>query len=406
MNHVLRLLPFGLIAFAAATLPAAETVASAPAAAPKQAGVDVPKPERVKMLRPTYPAEALARGQHALVVIELIIDEQGKVAEARVLHGPEPFAKAALEAARQWEYKPTLLNGKPVRVRETVPITFSLPVPSMKRDGGVPEMRQGVAPKFPASARGREASVVAGIVIDAEGRIQYATVESGESPFSEAVLEATRTWRFASPPGGKGLGFTVHAQFKDDKVALELKALKAGEGAGRRFAHTWAAPAGAEASVPTVADAPPEAVEAAPPSIVPPEPEVEVVSGGSSSGSGAPAIPADPASPPAAAENGISNIRDVELAAGIPDLVRGRRPASPPLARMGEIEGEVEVRFSIDSGGVTTVQNANGHETLKPAAESLVRSWAFRRTAAHRVFALALIEYKTLGSKARIRPVP
>jgi TonB family protein len=405
MIHVLRLLPFGLIALATSTLPAAETVASAAPAAPKQAGVDVPKPERVKMLRPTYPAEALARGQHALVVLELIIDEQGKVAEARVLHGPEPFAKAALEAARQWEYKPTLLNGKPVRVRETVPITFSLPVPSMKRDGGVPEMRQGVAPKFPASARGREASVVAGIVIDAEGRIQKTTVESGESPFSEAVLEATRTWRFASPPGGKGLGFTVHAQFKDGKVALELKAPKAADGAAAAASPAPAAPAGAEASVPTDTDTPSEAVEAAPPSVVPPEPEVEVVSGGSS-GSGAPVVRADPASTPAAPENGISNVRDIELAAGIPDLVRGRRPASPPLARMGEIEGEVEVRFSIDSGGVTTVQNVNGHETLKPAAESLVRSWAFRRTAAHRVFALALIEYKTLGSKARIRPVP
>jgi len=417
MTRLPGVLSFGLYASIATALPAAQgpnptpAAASAPSApAPKQAGVDVPKPERVKMLRPTYPAEALARGQHALVVVELIIDETGKVAEARVLHGPEPFAKAALEATRQWEFKPTKVDGKPVRVRETVPITFSLPVPAMTRDGGVPEMRQGVAPKFPPAARGREGQVVAGVEIDAEGRIRKATVQKGESPFSEALMEAARTWRFASPEGGKALAFSVEATFKDGKVALALKSAHAASAADAgppaAAAATDVPVAGPkETETPDVDNAPPEAVEAMPPSVLPSEPPVEVVSGGGGS-AGSPAVPADPASTPGPAENGSSSVRDVELAPGIPDLVRGRRPVSPPMARMAEVEGQVEVRFTIDSGGVTSIQNVNGSDQLKEAAESLVRSWTFRRAAAHRVFALALIEYKTSGSKARIRPVP
>ena len=59
----------------------------------------------------------------------------------------------------QWEYKPPKdATGKPMRVHQTVPITFALPLPSMKRDRGVPELRQGLAPKPPASGQGRSAT--------------------------------------------------------------------------------------------------------------------------------------------------------------------------------------------------------------------------------------------------------
>ena len=405
---------------APAASPAAATpntgAADAPGAASRerlrQAGVDVPKPERTKLVRPVYPPEALGRGEQALVVVELILDESGKVAEARALHGPEPFASAALKAAREWEFQPSLVDGKPVRLRYTLPITFSLPLPPMKRDRGVPELRQGVGPRLPASARGKTASAVAQVEVDEEGRVASATVKTGESPFREALLEAIRTWRFASPESHKRVAFDVRADFGEDgKVALDLTGPRAPTASSAEPApapETGASPGGATGGTPGSPDAPgpdsPDAVEAAPPSVVtgPSEPPVEVVSGGM-----VPAPPSgDPAATPPPAENGLSSIRDVELAPGIPDLVRGRRPVSPPLARMGEIEGDVEVRFSIDSGGATAVTNANGPEELKEAALALVKSWGFRRTAAHRVFALAQVEYRMSGSKARVRPVP
>ena len=113
-----------------------------------------------------------------------------------------------------------------------------------------------------------------------------------------------------------------------------------------------------------------------------------------------PRRPPEPTATPR--EDGISAIRDVELSAGIPDLNRGRRPVSPPLARMAGLEGDVTVRFSIDSGGATSINQVDGPNELKGAAESLVRSWGFRRTAAHRVYAVALIQYRMAGSTARI----
>ena len=413
-----RILP--VVAAVWLTVPALHAAEEPAAAEIKQAGIDVPTPERTRLVKPVYPREALSRGEAALVVIELIIDETGKVSDARVLRGVEPFAKAALEAVAQWEFRPTRVDGRPVRVRYTQPISFSAPLPSLKRDKGVPELRQGVAPRFPAEGRGRTTTVTARIEVDAEGRVAEAIVREGESPFSEALLEAIRTWRFASPEGGP-VGFDVRAAFAADKIGLDLtdlrraKPRKTEPAADSKAADAKPADSKPAAATPAAEtkptdpnDEPPAAaaVEAAPPAPVaaPTEPPVEVVRGASP-----PPPPADPGAPAAAPlppENGTSNVRDVELSPGIPDLVRGRRPVAPPLARMGETFGDVEIRFSIDSGGVTAVLNVTGRDELKDAAESLVKSWAFRRTAPHRVYALAQVEYRVEGSKARIRPVP
>jgi protein TonB len=53
------------------------------------------------------------------------LDPKGKVVELKVLSGPAMLRSAAVEAVRQWMYKPYLLNGKPVFVRTTVSINFS-----------------------------------------------------------------------------------------------------------------------------------------------------------------------------------------------------------------------------------------------------------------------------------------
>ena len=47
------------------------------------------------------------------MILELIIDEQGKVATADVVRSVPPFDEAALSAARQWEYEVTQVDGQP-----------------------------------------------------------------------------------------------------------------------------------------------------------------------------------------------------------------------------------------------------------------------------------------------------
>ena len=84
---------------------------------------------------------------------------------------------------------------------------------------------------------------------------------------------------------------------------------------------------------------------------------------------------------------------DVLLGENIPDLVRGRRPVWPPMARLGNVMGEVVVRFSVDLAGRVTVHSVEGPDLLKVAAEQAVGTWVFRRTAIDRVNLVATFKY-------------
>ena len=118
-------------------------------------GEGVPVPKKLKHVQPVYPAEALAQGIRGIVILDIVVDGRGKVASTSVLRSVAGLDEAAIAAARQWEYEPTKLDGKPVSVRLTVPITFSLALPRLLRQAGVPELRQGVTPAFPAGDAGR-----------------------------------------------------------------------------------------------------------------------------------------------------------------------------------------------------------------------------------------------------------
>jgi TonB family protein len=102
-------------------------------------------------------------------------------------------------------------------------------------------------------------------------------------------------------------------------------------------------------------------------------------------------------------ENGISTVRDVTLGPGLPDLVKGRRPMVPPLARVGGAEGDVTVRFTIDYQGAVAIEETSGPEALKAAAEASVQSWAFRRTAPRRLTAVATFAFKGNRASAQVR---
>ena len=60
-------------------------------------------------------------------MIEATIDEEGKVADARVVKSVPLLDQAALDAVRQWEYQPSLLNGVPTAVVTTVTVKFTRP---------------------------------------------------------------------------------------------------------------------------------------------------------------------------------------------------------------------------------------------------------------------------------------
>jgi len=76
--------------------------------------------------RPRYPQAAKDRRIQGTVRMQAVISTDGRVAELTVLSGDTILAVAATEAARQWWYQPTLLNGRPVEVVTTIDVIFTL----------------------------------------------------------------------------------------------------------------------------------------------------------------------------------------------------------------------------------------------------------------------------------------
>ena len=90
-------------------------------------GGQIRPPIKIKDVAPVYPAIARSARVTGAVTVEATIGEDGKVADARVVKSVPLLDQAALDAVRQWEYRPTLLNGVPVPVVVTVVINFKQP---------------------------------------------------------------------------------------------------------------------------------------------------------------------------------------------------------------------------------------------------------------------------------------
>jgi protein TonB len=75
---------------------------------------------------PAYPAEARDKKITGVVILEASIGADGRVLDARVLRSIPGLDDAAVEAVRQWEFTPTLINGVPTAVTLTTTIQFSL----------------------------------------------------------------------------------------------------------------------------------------------------------------------------------------------------------------------------------------------------------------------------------------
>jgi protein TonB len=93
--------------------------------APLRIGGQIRAPQKIKDVKPVYPAIARSAGVAGAVTIEATIGPDGKVIDAKVVRSIPLLDQAALDAVRQWTYTPTLLNGVPVPVLVTVTINFT-----------------------------------------------------------------------------------------------------------------------------------------------------------------------------------------------------------------------------------------------------------------------------------------
>src|SRR5688572_15496224 len=88
-------------------------------------GGRIMEPKKIKDVPPVYPPLAQSARVSGAVTIEATIGADGKVVDAKVVKSIPLLDEAALEAVRQWEYLPTMLNGVPVPVLVTVTINFT-----------------------------------------------------------------------------------------------------------------------------------------------------------------------------------------------------------------------------------------------------------------------------------------
>jgi periplasmic protein TonB len=81
----------------------------------------------IKKVQPVYPASAKAAGIQGTVDLEVAISKGGVPEDIRVVSSPsDDLMQSALEAVRQWRYRPTLLNGAPVEIVTDVIVNYTL----------------------------------------------------------------------------------------------------------------------------------------------------------------------------------------------------------------------------------------------------------------------------------------
>lgn len=209
---------------------------SCPAQQPAQASsspMQVSPDEALEHLQnrvvPQYPEIGISNRIQNNELLDIVIDEQGQVVDAKVKMGHPAFAKASLDAVKQWKYRPFMLNDAPVRVATTVYILYRLagqeggsqPVENVpvsvtsigKHDGqlGDPsrlrldrETLEGrrtkfVEPKYPPMARvaSIKGEVVLAVVIDKGGHVASARAVSGHPILVQTALDAVKQWTYS-----------------------------------------------------------------------------------------------------------------------------------------------------------------------------------------------------------------
>jgi TonB family protein len=84
-------------------------------------------PKVLHMVQPKYTSEALREKIQGQVIVQLIVDAEGAVSNARIIEGLSPdLDEQALAAVRQWRFEPGTLDGQAVRVACFATLEFRL----------------------------------------------------------------------------------------------------------------------------------------------------------------------------------------------------------------------------------------------------------------------------------------
>ena len=81
----------------------------------------------IRRVEPEYPGSARQAGIQGSVVLEVRVGLEGTVENVQLVSGPTELAPAAMDAVKQWRFKPHIVDGRPMAMQTTVRLTFRLP---------------------------------------------------------------------------------------------------------------------------------------------------------------------------------------------------------------------------------------------------------------------------------------
>lgn len=97
-----------------------------PPSTPVRVGGSITAPKLVKRVEPRYPLIAERAQVQGVVILEATVNERGRVESVQVLRAHPLLEEAAIEAVKQWQYEPLMLNGRPHPFVLTVTVNFSI----------------------------------------------------------------------------------------------------------------------------------------------------------------------------------------------------------------------------------------------------------------------------------------
>ena len=198
-----------------------------------------------------YPAEAKEKGVQGRVIVQMVVEKDGTITNAKVVRGVDPLLDAeALRVVNQSpKWKPGMQKGEAVRVKYTLPIMFRLsndssdskaaetPRKAIVDENGIhqvceemPEFPGGMAEcmkwlgkniNYPTEAKekGTQGRVIIQFVVEKDGSITEAKVARGVDPLLDAealrVINSSPKWK----PGKQGgqpvrVKYTIPVAFK------------------------------------------------------------------------------------------------------------------------------------------------------------------------------------------------
>ena len=305
----------------------------------------------IHRVRPEFPPD-LGPDVQGPVLLRAVIDTSGNVENLQVISGNASLVPAAVSAARQWKYRPYLVNGIAVEVETTIGVgylrlgesdkegdtqsrsgdTNANPVP-VSHETIQDHLVRKVAPIYPPLARQAriQGTVILRVIIDKEGNVSNLQLVSGHPMLAPAAIEAVKQWRYMPYELN---GETVEVQ-TDVQVNFRLADNPAGRGV-------------------------PEALE---PEGNPPAGTLGGVIGG--------VLSSTPTKMQLSGER-------VSEAVMRPLRVRKVDPIYPGVAVQEHIQGTVVLDIRINStGDVDEVMRTGGPPTLVPPAMEAVQQWKY-----------------------------